>query len=427
MKTKIMMAAKISSVQNKGTLRKSDREIFDLISGEELRQQNTLDLIPSENYVSRAVREACGSVLNNKYSEGYPGKRYYQGFEYIDQIEELAISRAKKLFGAQHANVQPNSGSPANQAVFMAAMQPGDTFMGLDLSHGGHLTHGSPVNLSGKFFNPVSYTVDEKTELIDLDKVRALAKKHKPKLIISGWTAYPRQFDFAAFQAIADEVGAYHLADISHIAGLVAGGAHPSPLPRADFVMTTTHKTLRGPRGAIILCQEKHAKAIDRAVFPGLQGGPHEHIIAGKAVALREAMSADFRRYAKQVVRNAKILAQTLMDEGIKLVSNGTDTHLILIDLRPQGTSLGRPVAAALERAGIVTNANTVPFDPASPFKPSGVRIGTPTVTTRGMKEEQMQLLGQWIAQIIRKPDDGGLQDNVAREVRQLCRLFPLE
>lgn len=411
----------------KTALEQSDPAVFTLIKGEEKRQQYTLDLIPSENFVSRAVREACGSVLNNKYSEGYPRKRYYQGFEFIDSMEELAIERAKKLFGAEHANVQPNSGSPANQAIFMAAMNPGDTFMGLDLTHGGHLTHGSPVNMSGKLYNAIHYTVDKKTEQVNLDAVRELAIKHKPKLIISGWTAYPRRFDFAGFQAIADEVGALHLADISHVAGLIAGGVHASPFPATQFVMTTTHKTLRGPRGAIIMCQQQYAKAIDKAVFPGLQGGPHEHSIAAKAVALGEALQDSFKEYAQQIVKNAQALAETLMAEGIKLVSDGTDTHLLLIDLRPIGIGLGRPIAIALERAGIVTNANTVPFEPSSPFKPSGIRIGTPTLTTRGMKEIEMQTVGRWMAQVIREPNNENLQQQIRAQVRQLCEQFPLE
>ena len=407
-------------------LAKADPEVAAIISAEKERQQNTLTMIPSENTVSPAVMEATGSILTNKYSEGYPTKRYYQGQQHADEVELLAIERAKELFGAEHVNVQPNSGSPANQAVFMAAMEPGDTFMGLDLSHGGHLTHGSPVNMSGKLYNAVHYTVDEKTELLDLEQIRALAKKHKPKLIISGFTAYPRKFDFAGSQSIADEVGALHLADISHIAGLIAGEAHESPLPAAQFVTTTTHKTLRGPRGAMIMTQEAYAKAIDKAVFPGLQGGPHEHSIAAKAVAFAEALQPEFKEYAKQIVSNAKALADTLMEEGIKLVSNGTDTHLILIDLRPMGVALGKPAAIALEAAGIVTKYNTVPFEPSSPFKPSGVRLGTPTLTTRGMKEAEMKTIGHWIAQVIREPGNTELHKRIRNEVESLCKQFSL-
>lgn len=404
-----------------------DPQVQELVNEEAARQQETLDLIPSENYVSPAVREAVGSVFMNKYSEGYARKRYYQGNAYADSIEELAINRAKELFGAAHVNVQPNSGSPANQAVFLAALEKGDTFMGLDLTHGGHLTHGSPVNLSGLYFNPVHYPVDKETERINLEEVRELALKHKPKLIISGFTAYPRAFDFAGFQAIADEVGALHLADISHIAGLVAGGVHESPLPAADFVTSTTHKTLRGPRGAIIMCKEEHAKAVDKAVFPGLQGGPHMHSIAGKAVAFGEALQDDFKAYAAQIVANAKALADSLMEQGIKLVTDGTDTHLILIDLRPLGIGLGKGMAVSLENAGIITNCNTVPFEPSSPFKPSGVRIGTPTLTTRGMKEGEMNQLGKWIADIIHDPSNEALQKETRSQVLDLCRQFPAQ
>lgn len=412
--------------QIKTALEQTDPEVAGIIAAEKERQETTLTMIPSENTVSGAVLEATGSILTNKYSEGYPTKRYYQGQQYADEVELLAIKRAKRLFGVDHVNVQPNSGSPANQAVFFAALEPGDTFMGLNLDHGGHLTHGSPVNMSGKLYNAVHYTVDEKTELIDLDAVRALAKQHKPKLIISGFTAYPRRFDFSGFQAIADEVGALHLADISHIAGLVAGGAHDTPLPAAQFVTTTTHKTLRGPRGAIIMCQAEFAKAIDKAVFPGLQGGPHEHTIAAKAVAFGEALRDDFKTYALQIVANARALAETLMAEGIKLVSDGTDTHLILIDLRPKGIGLGRPAAIALENAGIVTNCNTVPFEPSSPFKPSGVRLGTPALTTRGMKELQMKQVGKWIASILHDPTNEKLQTDIRSQVESLCKEFPL-
>ncbi|MEX0649449.1 MAG: serine hydroxymethyltransferase [Candidatus Andersenbacteria bacterium] len=409
------------------SLQQSDPEVFAIIERETEHQQTALNMIPSENAVSAAVREATGSVLTNKYSEGYPYKRYYQGNAQADDVEQLAIDRAKDLFGAEHVNVQPHSGSPANMAVFMALLTPGDTFMGLSLDSGGHLTHGSPVNFSGTLYNAVSYTVNKETGLIDLDEVRKLAKQHKPKMIISGWTAYPRQFDFEGFQQIASEVGAYHLADISHIAGLVAGGVHPSPVPLADVVTTTTHKTLRGPRGAMIMSKEEHAKAINKAVFPGIQGGPHEHSIAAKAVAFREALSDDFKIYAAQIIANAKALADALMERGVKLVSDGTDTHLLLIDLTPKGIGLGKQAAVALETAGIVTNANTVPFDPSTPFKPSGVRLGTPTLTTRGMKEAEMKQVGTWIADVLGAPEDTSLHQTVRVQVQELCEQFPLE
>ncbi|MEX1112292.1 MAG: serine hydroxymethyltransferase [Candidatus Andersenbacteria bacterium] len=415
-----------TQIPTETSLQQSDPEVFTLIKRETEHQQTALNMIPSENAVSAAVREATGSVLTNKYSEGYPYKRYYQGNAQADDVEQLAIDRAKELFGAEHVNVQPHSGSPANMAVFMALLNPGDTFMGLALDSGGHLTHGSPVNFSGTLYNAVSYTVNKETGLIDLDEVRALAKQYKPKMIISGWTAYPRQFDFEGFQQIADEIGAYHLADISHIAGLVAGGVHPSPVPLADVVTTTTHKTLRGPRGAIIMSKEEHAKAINKAVFPGIQGGPHEHSIAAKAVAFKEALSDDFKAYAAQVVSNAKALADTLMERGVKLVSDGTDTHLLLIDLTPNGIGLGKQAAISLEAAGIVTNANTVPFDPSTPFKPSGVRLGTPTLTTRGMKEPEMKQVGNWIADVLDSPEDANVHQTIRTHVQALCQQFPL-
>lgn len=421
-----MQTQEVRIKQNESDLKNQDPEVFAIIEAEEKRQAETLNLIPSENYVSSAVREATGSVLTNKYSEGYPFKRYYQGNQQADEVEALAIERAKTLFGAEHVNVQPHSGAPANQAVFMATLKPGDTFMGLELDSGGHLTHGSPVNFSGTIYNAVPYAVDEKTERIDTEAVRKLAKEHKPKLIISGWTAYPRQFPFEEFQNIAEEVGAIHLADISHIAGLIAGGAHPSPLPFTDIVSSTTHKTLRGPRGAMIMCKEQFAKTIDKAVFPGVQGGPHEHSIAAKAVAFGEAATEEFKAYAKQIVRNAQTLADTLMARGIKLVTDGTDTHLILIDLRPQGIGLGKQAAIALENAGIVTNANTVPFEPSSPFKPSGVRLGTPIMTTRGMKEVEMKQVGTWIADVITDMDNTELQQKIRQEIQELCAEFPV-
>lgn len=405
-------------------IKSSDPEIHDLTVGELERQKNVLNMIPSENYVSPAVLEACGSILMNKYAEGYPFKRYYQGNEFVDQIEQIAIDRAKKLFGAEHANVQPLSGSPANFSVFLAFLKPGDTFMGLDLACGGHLTHGSPVNFSGKMFNQVSYGVDKETGLLDMDEVRKIALKEKPKLIISGLTAYTREIDFRAFQDIADEVGAIHLADISHIAGLVASGVHPSPFPFTDIVMTTTHKTLRGPRGGLIMAKEEHAKKVDKAVFPGSQGGPHENVIAAKAIAFKEAMTPEFKEYSSQIVKNARTLANTLKSEGIKLVSGGTDNHLILIDLLSLGVGLGREVAVALEDAGICCNANSIPYDPSTPFKPSGLRLGTPILTTRGMKEEEMASVGKWIADVIKDRDNIDLRKNIRSKVKELCDRF---
>ena len=407
-------------------LQKEDSEIYNSMKKELARQQTTLQMIPSENYASSAVLEACGSILNNKYSEGYPKKRYYQGNEFIDEVEITALERAKKLFGAEHVNVQPLSGSPANQAVFFSFLSPVHKFMGLDLSCGGHLTHGNPYNFSGKLFKAVSYGVNKDTELLDYNEIRILALKEKPKLIISGFTAYPRLVDFKKFQEIAEEVGAIHLADISHIAGLVVAGVHYSPFPFTDIVTTTTHKTLRGPRSAIIMCKEKYAKEIDRAVFPGLQGGPHEHIIAAKAVCFKEALTSDFKVYAQQIVKNAKALAETLMESDIKLVTNGTDNHLILIDLRPQGIGLGKPAAMALEEAGICTNCNTVPYDPSPPFKPSGVRIGTPALTTRGMKETEMKQIGEWIAKVLKNMNDTSVKQKIREEIRQLCAQFPI-
>jgi glycine hydroxymethyltransferase len=427
------------------SIKEADPEIHQHILNEMTRQKDVLNMIPSENYVSPAVLEACGSVLNNKYSEGYPFKRYYQGHEFIDQIESLAITRAKELFGAEHANVQSYSGSPANMAIYHALLKPGDKIMGMQLDMGGHLTHGHKVNFSSKYFKAVQYPVDEKTELLNMGAIRTLAKEEKPNIIVSGATAYPRTIDFKAFHEIAEEVGAYSLADISHIAGLIVGKAHPSPFPFTDVVMTTTHKTLRGPRSAIILSKKEDRLAkvdgldekqatkvknlalkIDRAVFPGLQGGPHEHIIAGKAIAFKEAATPEFEQYANQIVKNSRVLADSLMNNGIKLVTNGTDNHLILIDLRPFGIGLGREVAVSLENAGICTNCNTVPYDPSTPFKPSGIRIGTPILTTRGMKETEMRQIGDWISQVIKNKDNKELQEKISKEVKELCDKFPV-
>ena len=404
---------------------KEDLEVYESLNSELERQKNVLNMIPSENYVSRAVLEACSSVLMNKYSEGYPYKRYYQGNEFADKVESIAIERAKKLFNAEHANVQPLSGSPANAAVFLAFLNPGDKFLGLDLACGGHLTHGSKVNFSGKIYQQVSYGVDKETELLDYEKIREIALREKPKMIISGLTAYPRNIDFKKFQEIAEEVGAIHLADVSHIAGLIVAGVIDNPVPYTDVVSSTTHKTLRGPRGGIILCKEKFAKEIDKAVFPGMQGGPHQNSIAGKAIAFKEALEPEFKNYALQIVKNAKALADSLMKEGIKLVTNGTDNHLILIDLRPFGIGLGKEVAVALEEAGICCNANTVPYDESTPFKPSGLRLGTPVLTTRGMKESEMELVGKYIADIIKARENIELRKIIREKVRNLCNLYP--
>jgi glycine hydroxymethyltransferase len=403
---------------------RTDPEMYRLIKQEEQYQVESVRLIPSENYTSRAVMEATGSVLANKYSEGYPGRRYYEGQRNIDEIETLVQERAKALFGAQHANVQPYSGSPANLAVYFALLQPGDTIMGLALPHGGHLTHGWGVSATGRFWKAVQYEVDEKSHHIDYDAVRALAKKARPRIIVAGATAYPRQYDFAKFAEIAREVDAYFLADISHIAGLIVAGAHPDPAPVADVVMTTTHKTLRGPRGAMILCREEHAEAIDKAVFPGLQGGPHENTIAGVGVALKEAAAPDFRDYGHQIVSNAKALAAELRERGFDLITGGTDNHLILIDLTGKKV-IAKKYAQALDRANIVGNYNTIPFDPRKPFSPSGLRIGTPSVTTRGMKEEEMRQIARWMDEVAENVKDADGLDRIGAEVADFCRGFP--
>ncbi len=405
-------------------LNTTDPEIFDLVQREENRQRDKIRLIPSENYVSNAVLEATGSVLTNKYSEGYAGKRYYEGQEYIDAVEILAIERAKKLFGADHANVQPYSGSPANMAVYFAFCQPGDTVMGMSLPHGGHLTHGWNVSITGKYYRAVQYPVERGTALIDYDKVRDQALAEKPRLIYAGATAYPRILDFEKFGEIAREAGAIFVADIAHISGLVAAGVHPSPVPHADVVSTTTHKMLRGPRGAMLMCKAEHQKAIDRAVFPGLQGGPHNHTTAAIAVALKEAATPEFTTYAEQVVSNAKALAAALLDHGFDLVSGGTDNHLILIDMTNKGQP-GKVVSQALNRAGIVCNSNTVPYDPRKPFDPSGIRIGTPSITSRGMKEPEMQQVAIWMNQVVDRIDDEGFMANTAAEIAEFCKDFP--
>ncbi len=404
-----------------------DPELAELVAGEEQRQAETIRLIPSENYVSSAVLEATSTVLTNKYSEGYAGKRYYEGQQFIDPIETLAIERAKALFGVDHANVQPYSGSPANLAVYLAFANPGDTVMGMGLPMGGHLTHGWSVSATGKWFNAVHYGVRHDTGRLDLDQVRDLARKERPKLIFCGGTAIPRTIDFPAFAEIAREVNAVLVADIAHIAGLIAGGAHPSPVGYADVISTTTHKTLRGPRGAMIMTTAEHAKAVDKAVFPGLQGGPHNHTTAAIAVALKEAAQPPFRDYAHAIVANAKALATELAARGFDLVSGGTDNHLILIDLTSKNVA-GKPAAQALDRAGIETNYNTVPFDPRKPFDPSGLRIGTPAITSRGMGTAEMRVVGGWIDEVITAVSKGDSEDVINRvrsEVNALTGKFP--
>ena len=405
-------------------LASADPEIAGLIAAEERRQADKVRLIPSENYVSRAVLKATGSVLTNKYSEGYPGRRYYEGQQNIDPIEEIALERATSLFGAEHANVQPYSGSPCNLAVYLAFLQPGDTVMGMALPAGGHLTHGWNVSITGRYFRSVQYGVRQDTGTIDYDQVREIARQEKPKLIWAGGTAIPRIIDFNAFAEIAREVGAIFAADVAHIAGLIAGGVHPSPVPVADVVTTTTHKTLRGPRGAMFLSKEEHAKVLDKAVFPGLQGGPHNHTTAAIAVALREASQPEFKTYAAGIVANAKALAAALLERGYDLVSGGTDNHLILIDLTAKNVS-GKIAAQALDRAGIELNYNTVPFDPRKPFDPSGIRLGTPSVTTRGMGEADMARVAEWMDLVISAPEDEALGERTAAEVAEFCQAYP--
>jgi glycine hydroxymethyltransferase len=414
---------------NKASWRESpladtDPEVFGLIEEEERREADTVRLIASENYVSRAVLEASGSVLTNKYSEGYPRKRYYEGQQSIDPIEEIACERVRKLFGADHVNVQPYSGSPANLAVYVATMQPGDTVMGLGLASGGHLTHGHGVSVTGRFFKSVPYGLRASDHRIDLDQVRSLAKEHRPKLIFCGTTAYPRTLDFARFAEIAKEVGAVLAADIAHIAGLVVGGMHPSPVGIADIVTTTTHKTFRGPRGGMILCKKEFAAAIDKAVFPGLQGGPHNHTTAAIAVAAKEASLPAFREYAKNVIANAKTLAEALVARGFSLITGGTDNHLILIDLTAKGVT-GKVAAKALDRAGIVANYNAIPNDPRKPFDPSGLRIGTPSITSRGMGPAEMQKVAAWMDEVVSAPSDEARLSRIAADVRDLCKGFP--
>lgn len=404
-------------------LQRQDPEVFAAMEKEISRQQNKIELIASENFVSRAVMEAMGSPLTNKYAEGYPGKRYYGGCEYVDIVENLAIERAKKIFGAEHANVQPHSGAQANMAVFFATLEPGDTVLSMSLAHGGHLSHGSPVNMSGKYYHIVPYGVDAQNNVIDYDEVRALALEHKPKLILAGASAYPRTIDFARFSQIAKEVGAYLLVDMAHIAGLVAAGLHPNPVPYADFVTTTTHKTLRGPRGGLILCKEEYAKMINKAIFPGIQGGPLMHIIASKAVCFQEALTPEFKAYQTQIVKNAKAMSEALMAEGFKLVSGGTDNHLMLVDLTPMGKT-GKEAEKMLDDVGITVNKNAIPFDTQSPFITSGIRIGTPAVTSRGFLEEDCKTVAKLIKLTITDFDNKAQQ--VREGVSALCKKYPL-
>lgn len=402
-----------------------DPEIAKAIELERSRQQNKLELIASENFVSKAVLEAQGSVLTNKYAEGYPGHRYYGGCEYVDIVEQLAIDRAKALFGAEHVNVQPHSGAQANTAVYFACLKPGDTILGMNLSHGGHLTHGSPVNISGKYFNIIPYGVRADDHRIDYDEVRKLAVEHKPKMIVAGASAYPRIIDFAKMADIAHEVGALLMVDMAHIAGLVAAGLHPSPVPHADIVTTTTHKTLRGPRGGMILCRQDFAKAIDKAIFPGIQGGPLMHVIAAKAVALKEAASEEFNLYQQQIIKNAQALSKKLLASGFDLVSGGTDNHLMLVDVRNQKLT-GKEAEKLLDEVGVTVNKNTIPFDPASPFITSGIRIGTAAVTSRGMQEAAMETIGEIIALTLSKPDDALVNAKASKMVKELCAAYPL-
>ena len=412
-------------VAQRAGLPETDPEIYRIIQGEQQRQIEKIELIASENFTSAAVMEAVGSVLTNKYAEGYPGRRYYGGCEWVDQAEALAIERAKALFGAQHVNVQPHAGAQANMAAYAAVLQPGDVVLGMRLDMGGHLTHGSPVNFSGKLYKFVSYGVRQDTEVIDYDEVERLAREHKPKLIVAGATAYPRIFDFPRLRQIADATGALLLVDMAHFAGLVAGGAHPSPVPHAQIVTTTTHKTLRGPRGGMILCVAELQKQIDSAVFPNVQGGPLMHVIAGKAVMLKEAMEPSFKDYAAQIVRNAKTLAAALAKEKLRLVSGGTDNHLMLVDVRPLNTT-GRDAEKALDRVGITVNKNTIPYDPQKPTVASGLRIGTPAVTTRGMREAEMEHIGRLIGKVLTHLGDETIAQQVAEEVRSLTARFPV-
>ena len=406
-------------------LREIDPEIAKAIQNETLRQAHGLELIASENFVSDAVLEALGSVMTNKYAEGYPGKRWYNGCEFVDVAEQLAIDRAKKLFGGEHVNVQPHSGSQANMAVYFSKLQVGETILAMDLSHGGHLTHGHKANFSGRFYNIVSYGVERETEMIDYEKVRELALKHKPKLILGGASAYPRIIDAEKLRSIADEVHAYLMIDMAHFAGLVAAGLHPNPVPHSHFVTTTTHKTLRGPRGGMIICKSEFAKEIDAQVFPGIQGGPLMHVIAAKAVAFKEALTDDFKEYQRRIVSNAKTLAKAIANQGLRIVSGGTDNHLMLVDLSSLKVT-GKDAATALDQAGITVNKNLIPFDKESPFKASGIRIGTPAVTTRGMGSPEMEEIAQLIVQVLKHREDAKVIQDVRKKVLKICEQFPL-
>ncbi|WP_173918572.1 serine hydroxymethyltransferase [Halobacillus sp. Marseille-Q1614] len=406
-------------------VKRSDAELYEAILNEKDRQQKNIELIASENFVSEAVMEAMGSVLTNKYAEGYPGRRYYGGCEYVDVAENLARDRAKELFGAEHANVQPHSGAQANMAVYFTILEPGDTVLGMNLSHGGHLTHGSPVNFSGTLYNFEEYGVTEKDERIDYDAVLEKAKEVQPKLIVAGASAYPREIDFSKFREIADEVGAYLMVDMAHIAGLVATGLHPNPVPHAHFVTTTTHKTLRGPRGGMILCEEQFAKKIDKTVFPGMQGGPLMHIIAAKAVSFKEALQPEFKEYSRQIIKNAKQLGETLVENGVRIVSGGTDNHLLLLDLRELGLT-GKVAEKALDAVAITTNKNTIPYDPEGPFTTSGIRIGTAAVTSRGFKEDEMKEIGELIAFTLKNHDNDEKLKEAKERVEKLTSRFPL-
>ncbi|MDA7950764.1 MAG: serine hydroxymethyltransferase [Pirellulaceae bacterium] len=405
-------------------LQQKDPDIWDAIQKEAVRQQEGLELIASENYTSTAVMQAAGSILTNKYAEGYPGRRYYGGCEHVDVVENLAISRAKELYGSEHVNVQPHSGSQANLAVYLTALEPGDTVLGLDLAHGGHLTHGMRLNISGQLYNFVSYGVTEGDHRIDFDQVVALAKEHKPKLIVAGASAYPREIPHDRFAEIAAEVGAKLFVDMAHYAGLVAAGLHNSPVPCADFVTTTTHKTLRGPRGGLILCKEEHTKLINRNLFPGIQGGPLMHVIAGKAVCFKEALQPSFREYGIKVIENAKALAERLLEGGVRLVSGGTDNHLVLVDVTPLGIG-GKISEEVLDQCGITVNKNMIPFDERKPMDPSGIRIGSPALTTRGMGTDEMRKVASWILEVLKATADTAVHERVRREVKELCQDFP--
>ncbi len=406
-------------------VKQQDPKVQEMIELELGRQRNKLEMIASENFVSQAVMEAQGSVLTNKYAEGYPHKRYYGGCEYVDMVEELAIERAKQLFGAEHVNVQPHSGSQANFGVYFALLEPGDTIMGMNLSHGGHLTHGSPVNVSGKYFNIIPYGVDAETGRIDYEEMRKIAQEHKPKMIIGGGSAYSRQIDFKTMADIAHEVGAIFMVDMAHFAGLVAAGLHPNPVEYADIVTTTTHKTLRGPRGGMIMCKEEYAKAIDKSIFPGIQGGPLMHVIAAKAVAFGEALQPEFKEYAKQVIVNAQTLAEALQQEGFTIVSGGTDTHVLLVDLRTVGLT-GKVAEHVLDEVGITCNKNTIPFDPESPFVTSGIRLGTPALTTRGLNAEDMKEIASIISSVLKQPEDTAVLAEAKQRVAALCEKYPM-